>query len=86
MHVMKTEFGDGPYSPKAKPKWIRLTRMEFGTVELIKKGAKLVLGKRMKGKEECNLDRNEQSGVVKWGKTSVAFNQDETTGVPIHPR
>lgn len=45
-----------------------------------------MLGKRIKGKEECSLDRNEQSGVVKRGKTSVAFNQDETTGVPIHPR
>lgn len=44
MDVMKTESGDGPYNPKAKPKWTRLTRMEFRTEKLIKKGGQVSVG------------------------------------------
>ena len=85
MHMMVAEFKDGPQGPKARPKWTRLTRMEYGFVELIKEGAKLILGKRIKGKEESSLDRDEQDGVVKRGKIGDDSNHDEMAGVPVHP-
>jgi len=85
MHMMVAESADGPQGPKARPKWTRLTSLEYGYVELIKEGAKSILGKRMKGKEESNLDRDKQDRMVKRGKISDDSNQDETAGVPVHP-
>ena len=60
--------------------------MHFGPVELIEERAKSVLGKRIKGKEECNPDMNEQNIIMKRGKTSVALDQNEMVWVSEHPR
>ena len=58
--------------------------MEIGPVELIKEGAKFVLGKRITSRKGSNLGEDEQLEVVKKGKSSVDSNSEEMAGVPMH--
>jgi len=85
MHVVGVDVGNGPHSPKTKPTWTRLRRMDIGPVELIKEGAKSVLGKRSSCREEPNQEGNEQIEVVKRGRSNVELNSKESVGVSMHP-
>nr|XP_023904552.1 uncharacterized protein LOC112016268 [Quercus suber] len=75
----------GSQSPKKKPTWARLRRMEIGPVELFKEGAKSVLGKRMSSSEEPSQVEVEQSVEVKRVKSGGDSNSEETAGVSMHP-
>ena len=85
MHVVSVDVGNGPQSPKTKAMWTRLRCMEIGPVELIKEGAKFVLGKRSTDREGSNQVEDEQIEVVKRGKSSMDSNSKELAGMPMHP-
>ena len=85
MHVARVDFGIGPHSPKTKATWTRLRRMDIRPVELIKEGAKSVLGKRSTHREETSQNGEEQIEVVKRGRSNVDLNSKESAGVPMHP-
>ena len=85
MHGVGVDVGNGPHSPKTKATWTRLRRMDIGPVELIKEGAKSVLGKRSTHREEPSQNGDEQIEVVKRGRSNVDFNSKESAGVPMRP-
>ena len=49
----------GPQRVEKQSKWTRLTRMDFGPVDLFKEGAKAILGKR--GSQGMQLDMHDKS-------------------------
>ena len=85
MQVVSVDSGSGPQSPKPKATWTRLRCMEIRPMELIKEGAKSVLGKQSRSREGSNLVEDEQIEVVKRGKSSADTSSEETAGVLMHP-
>ena len=65
--------------------WTRLARMDYGPVELLKEGAKSILGKRInQGQQQVSLDSiDEQAG--KKVKSRDVSQSIEAAGVSEHP-
>ena len=75
----------GPQSGEKQSRWTRLTRMDFGPVDLFKEGAKTILGKR--GSQGMQLDMNDKRDehAKKKAKGWVDSEFVEAAGVWQHP-
>ena len=78
-------MASGPQRLEKQSKWTRLTRMDFGPVDLFKEGAKTILGKR--GSQGMQLDMNDKRDehVEKKAKGWVDSEFVEAAGVWQHP-
>jgi len=75
----------GPQGLDKQSKWTRFTRMDFGPMDLLKEGAKSILGKRgSQGMQQDVFDKGDELAEkrVKSGDGSQLF---ETAGVSKHP-
>ena len=84
-HVQVNEAESGPVEGKKQPKWTRLVRMDGGPVELLKEGAKSILGKRsLQPVNEDEMEDNQHS-EAKRGKVDDDSTIIEAAGVLKHP-
>ena len=84
-HVDCTEDGAGLNSNKKKNTWTRLARMEVGPVEMLKEGAKSILGKRNMLEVFSFRDTKDDKCKGKRGKVNNELNMNEAAGVLYHP-
>ncbi|KAL0012666.1 hypothetical protein SO802_007774 [Lithocarpus litseifolius] len=84
-HVQIIEAESGSGEGKKQPKWTRLVRMDYGPVELLKEGAKSILGKRsLQPMYEEGLEDSQHS-AAKRGKVEDDSTTMEAAGVLQHP-
>ncbi|KAK9983217.1 hypothetical protein SO802_032742 [Lithocarpus litseifolius] len=84
-HVQIIEAESGSGEGKKQPKWTRLVRMDYGPIELLKEGAKSILGKRSLQPTYEEGMEDSQHCAAKRGKVEDDPTIMEAAGVLQHP-
>jgi len=72
---------NGPQRVEKQSSWTRLTHMDFGLVDLLKEGAKSILGKRgSQGMQQDMFDKGDEQAKKK-AKSGDGFETFEAAGV-----
>ena len=84
-YVYCTEEGARLSSNKKKNTWTRLARMDVGPVEILKEGAKSILGKRNMFEVFSIGETEDEKCKGKRGKVNDELNMNEVAGELNHP-
>ena len=82
---MNQIVANGLQRVEKQSRWTRLTRMDFGPMDLFKEGAKSILGKRgSQGMQQDMFDKGDEQAEKK-AKSGDGFESFEAAGVLQHP-
>lgn len=75
----------GPQGADKKRMWTRLARMDYGLVDLLKEGAKSILGKRISQGQQHEVFGSVEEHTGKRIKSGDVSQTIEVVGVSKHP-